>query len=66
MAVRESHVYASGMLETVLTYFHSAPNVISYQWKRGVFSFGHRMMRLIPVGMVKRIKRLISGKKASI
>lgn len=65
-AVTENGVYASGMLETLITYFHSAPNVIGYQARRGAFSLGHRMMRLLPGGLIKKIKSIISGKKATM
>lgn len=65
-AVRESGMYASGMLETLLTYFHSAPNVIGYQYRRGAFTMAHALMRLMPVGIVRKLKQLISGKKATM
>ena len=66
LAMMESGVYASGMLETLLTYFHTAPNVIGYQSRRWAFSLGHGLMRLIPGGMTRKIKSIISGKKATM
>lgn len=65
-AMRESGLYASGMLETLLTYFHSVPNVVGYQSKRSFFTIAHRFMRMIPGGMVRKVKGLISGKKATL
>ncbi len=65
-AARESGMYASGMLETLLTYFHTAPHVISYQSRRGAFSVAHGLMRMIPGGMVRKLKQIISGKKATM
>ena len=65
-AVRESGLYASGMLETLLTYFHSAPNVIGYQYRRGAFTVVHALMRLMPVGFVRKLKHMISGHKATM
>ena len=65
-AVTESGMYASGMLETLLTYFHSAPNVIGYQSRRGAFTIAHGLMRLIPTGAVRKLKQVISGKKATV
>ena len=62
-ASRESGMYAAGMLETLLTYFHTAPHAISYQTRRGAFSLGHGFMRMIPGGMVRKIKQIITGKK---
>ena len=61
--VMESSSYATGMMQTILDYFHSAPNVMGYQVKRGVYSVGHGLMRLLPGGLVRGIKRIISGKK---
>ena len=65
-AVMESGAYAAGMLETLLTHFHSLPNVVSYQSRRGAFSVAHAVMRILPVGLVKKIKALISGKKVTM
>ncbi|MDE5848791.1 MAG: hypothetical protein K2H38_01450 [Muribaculaceae bacterium] len=65
-AVRESGIYASGMLETLLTYFHTAPNAIGYQVRRGAFSMTHGLMRMIPGKAVRRLKQIISGKKATM
>lgn len=65
-AVRESGMYASGMLETLITYFHTAPNVIGYQARRGAFSIAHGIMRMIPGGMIRKLKGIISGKKTIV
>ena len=62
-AVREGGMYATGMLETMLTYFHTAPHALHYQARRGAFALGHRFMRLIPGGMVRKIKQIVTGKK---
>lgn len=65
-AARESGLYASGMLETLITYFHTAPHAISYQSRRGIFTIAHSAMRMIPGGMVRKLKHIISGKKATM
>ncbi|MDE6512465.1 MAG: hypothetical protein K2L00_10315, partial [Muribaculaceae bacterium] len=62
-AVREGGLYAAGMLETMLTYFHTAQHALVYQTRRGAFAVGHRFMRLIPGGMVRKIKQIVTGKK---
>ncbi|MDE6649379.1 MAG: hypothetical protein K2K45_05570 [Muribaculaceae bacterium] len=64
--VKASGAYAAGMLETLLTHFHSLPNVVSYQSRRGAFSIAHGFMRILPIGLVKKIKALISGKKVTM
>lgn len=61
--VKESSEYASAMQMALLTYFHSASNVAKYQLRRFSFTIGHTVMRLLPYGLVKSIKRIISGKK---
>ena len=63
-AVLESGAYAAGMLETLMTYFHKLPNSFSYQVKRGSFSVMHRFVRMLPGGLLRKIKTLVSGKKA--
>lgn len=65
-SVMESGRYASAMLESLLTYFHNAGNSIGYQARRGLFSIGHGIMRLLQGGAVSKIKQMISGKKAVI
>lgn len=66
IAVRESGRYALGMLETMMTYFHTTPNVMEYQSRRATFAFVHTFMRLLPERLVKKLKQLISGKKAIV
>lgn len=66
VAVMESGQYASGMLETLLTYFHSSFNAAGYQSRRFAFTLGHGFMRLLPGGIVKKIKQVISGEKANL
>ncbi len=61
-AVKESNRYAAGMLQTMMTYFHSAPASITYQLRRGAFTVGHTIMRLLPTTLVRRIKRMLTGK----
>ncbi|MDE7346241.1 MAG: hypothetical protein K2N48_05830 [Muribaculaceae bacterium] len=65
-SVKESGMYASGMLETLLTYFHKTSNALSYQSRCGFFTIGHGFMRMLPGGIVRKIKQIISGKKAEI
>lgn len=61
-AMMESGLYAAGMLETLITYFHSTTNVIDYQSKKGIYTVGHQLMRLLPRGLVVKIKKAIGGK----
>ncbi len=61
--IKESSEYASAMQMALLTYFHRAPNVARYQIRRGAFTLGHTLMRLLPYGLVNSLKRLLSGKK---
>lgn len=61
-AVREGGMYAAGMLETSLSYFHTAPHAVAYQTRRGAFALGHGFMRMIPGGMVRKIKQIVTGK----
>lgn len=65
-AMRESGLYASGMLETLLSYFHTTTNALGYQVRRATFTITHGLMRMIPGSMVKKLKHLISGKKATM
>ena len=65
-AVRESGSYAAGMLESMMTYFHQTGNVASYQLKRGAFSLMHSIVRMLPGGMMRKVKGLVSGKKATM
>lgn len=61
--IRESSEYASGMMMALLTYFHQTSNVAKYQAKRGAFTLGHAFMRILPSGLVRKLKQVISGKK---
>ncbi|MBD5226160.1 MAG: hypothetical protein HDS68_09435 [Bacteroidales bacterium] len=61
-AVEEGNRYASGMLQTMMTYLHSAPASVSYQLRRGAFSVGHGFMRMLPTKLVRRLKRIVTGK----
>lgn len=61
-AVEEGNRYAAGMLQTMMTYFHSAPASISYHLRRAAFTAGHTAMRLLPYGLVRKIKQAINGK----
>lgn len=60
--VNESNRYATGMMQTMMTYFHSAPKSLSYQWKRGIYSALHATMRLLPMSAVNRLKRFLTRK----
>ncbi|MDE6310755.1 MAG: class I SAM-dependent methyltransferase [Muribaculaceae bacterium] len=51
----------TGDMMTTVEYFHSLPTSAAYQMKRLVSTVGHRTMRLLPLGLLKRIKR-IAGK----
>lgn len=64
-AVLERGAYAARMFETLMTYFHKLPNSFSYQVKRGSFSMMHRFVRMLPGGLLRKIKTLVSGKKAT-
>lgn len=61
-AIKEGNQYAAGMLSTIMTYFHSAPKSLSYQWKNFGFSILHTTMRLLPMGTVNKLKHLLTGK----
>ena len=63
--VRESAVYATGMLQGMMTYFHKFSNVAGYQARRGIFSVFHGLIRLLPGGFLRKAKELISGQKVS-
>lgn len=61
-AVAEANRYALGMQETMLVYFNSTRNSMSYQFRKGFLTLGHTIMRLLPASVVRFIKRILAGK----
>ncbi len=49
-------------LISTVEYFHDFKNSARYQWRRLFSTIGHRTMRLLPFGLLNRIKRLAGNK----
>ncbi len=55
----ESARNASEMLAATVGYFHSLPNTMRYQSSRLFTTMGHRVMRMLPFGLLNRIKKAL-------
>lgn len=60
----EGREYALGLMESMLGYFYSSKNSSMFQMKKAFYSALHRCMRLMPYATVRKLKSILSGKKA--